>query len=131
MIATKRRAFKLMNIDKIRELKCFVLLPQKLQTKDNINEYITKVQQYLQSIIENAIPWAKPNMEAKPFWNKKCDEITKAIQAFRQEWSHTRDKDSWRAYMCSNNKKQKIIKKAKTFFFCIQISKAASSPKEM
>lgn len=48
-----------------------------LHTPANIDKYTESVQQFLQSIINQAVPWAKPSIYAKPFWMEACDKAIK------------------------------------------------------
>ena len=114
---TKRRAFKLLDIDKLKELERQALLPPTLQSVMEIDDYTSCVQEHLQKIIKVAVSWARPCIQAKPFWNDAYNQATKTIRTLRQVWFGTQNEDDWTAYMHFNDRKQKVIKKAKNLFY--------------
>lgn len=123
----KRRAYKLLDMDKLRQAaEQLISRPRIFNNHDDINTYTEQVQQYLQNIIEIAVPWARPALESKPFWNDECNTVTQTTRTLRRTWTRSRDLADWEAYMHSNDKKQKVINKAKKLYFRTQISKAAS-----
>ena len=123
----RRRAFKFLNMDKLQEAAQITPSSLELRSHDDIETYTESVQAYLQNIIEAAVPWARPTPESKPFWNEQCNNATRATRALGRIWTRSRNQADWETYMHSNDKKHKIIKKAKTLYFRAQISQVASS----
>ena len=126
--STKRRAWKLVDLEKLKEFEQYAPKPANPHTPIQIDEYIASIQKFLQQAIDAAVPWARPSQYAKPFWTDACNEATKNTRKLRRTWSSTRDPLDWSAYMKSNDKKQKIIQKAKRLNFCQEISKTTESP---
>ena len=107
--STKRKAWKLLDLEKLKKFKQYALKPANPHTSIQVNEYTTSIQKFLQQAIDAAVPWARPSQYAKPFWTDACNEAIKNTRKLRQTWSSTRNLLDWLAYMKSNNKKQKII----------------------
>ena len=124
----RRRAFKLLNMGKLREAEQIILPQLELHNHHDIEAYTESIQAYLQNIIETAVPWARPAPESKPFWNQECNNATRTTRALRRIWTRSREQTDWETYMHSNDKKHKIIKRAKMLYFRTQISQVASSP---
>lgn len=80
----KRRAFKLLNIDKLQEIEQNTPPQLELHSHSNIDAYTESIQAYLQNIINAAVPWARPALESKPFWNEECNYATKTTRALRR-----------------------------------------------
>ena len=124
----KRRAWKLLNMEKVREAESNAPPVTHPRSTAEIDQYAQKIQEFLQKIITASTPWARPSEYAKPFWNEECNRATRETRKLRRFWSSSRHLDDWKAYMKSNDKKQKIIQKAKTLSFPKEISKATESP---
>ena len=69
LLPVKRRAFKLLDMDKLREAERRAPRAPVLRTHNDIEEFTKTVQAFLKSVIEASVPWARPALEAKPFWN--------------------------------------------------------------
>ena len=124
----KRRAWKLLNMEKLREAESNAPPVIHPRSTAEIDQYAQTIQEFLQKIITASVPWARPSEYAKPFWNEECNRATRETRKLRRFWSSSRHLDDWKAYMKSNDKKQKIIQKAKTLSFRKEISKATESP---
>ena len=124
----KRRAWKLLNLEKLREAERHAPIPESPRTTAEIDAYTESIQNFLQNVINEAVPWAKSSEYAKPFWTEECSIATKATRKLRRIWSSTLDLTDWSNYMKSNDKKQKIIQKAKRTNFRQEISKATETP---
>lgn len=61
-----RRAFKLLDIEKLREVETTSLLPLLLMSVTEVDSCGTIAWKYLHNIIGSAVPWAKPYVETKP-----------------------------------------------------------------
>lgn len=96
VLVTKRRAFKLLHMDKVRKLEQTALLPPRLSNREDTYDHIEKIQTYLHTTMEAAIPWAKPSAESNPIRNKKCEETKSQVHPNRG-LSESRDKASWKA----------------------------------
>ena len=109
----KRRAWKLLNMEKLREAESNAPSVTHPRSAEEIDQYAQTIQEYLQKIIAASVPWARPSEYAKPFWNEECNRATRETRKLRHSWSSSRHLDDWKAYMKSNDKKQKIIQKQK------------------
>ena len=118
-------------MDKLQKTERRAPIASVLHMHDDIEEFIKTVQAFLKSVIEASVSWACPALEAKPFWNKKCGNATKATHTLWRTWTKSRKQSNWKAYMHSNDKKQKTIKKAENLYFRTQISNTASSLAEV
>ena len=63
----KRQTFKLVDMDKLQQLDKIAPPPRNLQNITEVDQYVKEIQDYLQRVIEAAVPWAKPSQEAKSF----------------------------------------------------------------
>ena len=124
----KRRAWKLLNLEKLREAEQHAPIPETPRTTAEIDAYMELIQKFLQNVINEAVPWAKSSEYAKPFWTEEYSIATKATRKLRRIWSSTLELTDWSNYMKSNDKKQKIIQKAKRTNFRQEISKTTETP---
>ena len=124
----KRRKWKLPNMEKLRKAQSNAPPVTHPCSTAEIDQYAQTIQEPPQKIITASVPWARPSEYAKPFWNEECNRATRETRKMRRFWSSSRHLDDWKAYMKSNDKKQKIIQKAKTLSFRKEISKAFESP---
>ena len=124
----KRRAWKLLNMEKLREAESNAPPVTHPRSAEEIDQYAQTIQEYLQKIIAASVPWARPSEYAKPFWNEECNRAIRETRKLRRSWSSSRHMDDWKAYMKSNDKKQKIIRKAKMLSFRKEISAVTESP---
>ena len=75
----KSRAWKLVNLEKLKRFEQYTPKPVSPHTLVQINEYTTSIQEFFQKAINVAVPWARPSQYAKPFWTNVCSEATKNI----------------------------------------------------
>jgi hypothetical protein len=113
----KRRAWKLLNIFKLKKVEKEALLLRLSQNEIEIDAYTQKIKYFLQRIIVEVVSWSTLSRYVKSFWNEKCDEITKKTRRLRRLWSTTHDQKDWTNYMGVNDRKQKIIQKVKKLNF--------------
>ena len=104
----KRRAWKLLNMEKLREAEQTAPHTSHPRSREEIDEYTHTIQKFLQRVIAASVPWAKQSAHAKPFWNPECNDATKQSRRLRRIWSATNLREDWIAYMKANDKKQKI-----------------------
>jgi hypothetical protein len=119
----KRRVWKLLNIFKLKKIEKETSASEQSQSSAETDDYIEKIQQFLQKIIDAIIFWAILSRYVKSFWNSDCDEITKKTRRLKRIWSTTRMQNDWKNYMQSNDRKQKIIQKVKKLNFRQKIEK--------
>ena len=124
----ERRAWKRVNMEKLREAEKRAPLPFSPRSPDEIEAYTITIQEFLREVINATVPWARPSKYAKPFWNDECSVITKETRRLRRAWTNSRDLSDWITYTKSNHRKQKIIQKAKRLSFRKEIEKATESP---
>ena len=75
----KRRAWKLLNMEKLREAEQTAPPTSHPRSREEIDEYTHAIQKFLQRVIAASVPWAKPSAHAKPFWNPELQRRHKAI----------------------------------------------------
>ena len=109
----KRRAWKLLNMEKLREAESNAPPVTHPRSTAEIDQYAQTIQELLQKIITASVPWARPSEYAKPFWNEECNRATRETRKLHRFWSSSRHLDDWKAYMKSNDKKQKDNPKSK------------------
>jgi hypothetical protein len=119
----KRRAWKLLDINKLRKIEKEIFFLRQSRSAAEVDVYIEKIQSFLQKIIDAIVSWTIFSRYVKFFWNKNCDEITKKTRRLRRIWFATDDQKNWKNYMQLNDRKQKIIQKVKRFNFCQKIKK--------
>jgi exonuclease III len=124
----RRRAWKLIDLEKVKEVAKNAPTLPKPTSAPEIDEYVEKVQKFLQKVMNEAVPWANPSRYAKSFWSKECDDAVKETRRLRRTWSATQDQHDWTRYMRANDRKQKIIQKAKRANFRQEIEKVAGTP---
>lgn len=83
------RAWKMMDMKKLKKVLKQAPVPQALQTIANINTEIEKIQSFLCKVVDETIPWAKPSDWAKLFWDRKCDSAIKETYKLQKHWSQT------------------------------------------
>jgi hypothetical protein len=119
----KKRVWKLLNMIKLRKTKKKVFLIRSSSNIIEIDEYVKKIQNFMQTMIEEFVSWAMFNRYAKSFWNKNCDEITKKTKRLRHICFATHKQHDWSNYMKSIDRKHKIINKIKRLNFREEIKK--------
>ena len=102
-----RKLWKSINVEKIKEMKKKISSIKNSNTKNQINESIKKLQNYLIEIINKTVSWAKTSSESKSFW----------FQKLRRKWTKNHLKENWQKYVKSNDRKKKTIKKVKQMKF--------------
>ena len=123
----ERRAWKLLNMEKLREAEKQAPPVTTPRSHAEIDAYTVSIQKFLQGVINAAVPWARPSKYAKPFWNDDCSVITKETRRLRRVWTNSRDLSDWITYTKSNHRNQKVIQKAKRLSFRKEIEKATES----
>lgn len=126
-VVPRRRAWKIIDMEKLKELLKSVPISTQPQTIADIDLAVENIQRFLCEIVNKTVPWAKSSDWAKPFWNTTCNTAVEKTQQLRKIWSNTRSLEDWQAYMRANDKKQKIIDKAKRLHYRQTISEAAAS----
>ena len=116
-IITRRRAWKLIDMNMAKSMARAHFVPYLLRTHVEIDEYTKRIQKYLQKIINAAVPWAKSSHQAKTVWNSECSEAMKQMRRLSRIWFNTQNLKDWRAYISSNDREKKIINKAKRLEF--------------
>jgi hypothetical protein len=84
---------------------------------------VNEIQKFLRSIVETIVSWTIFNRHVKSFWNEQCNATIKNTRKLRRLWSATRDSHDLTFYMKINDRKQKIIQKAKRANFRQKIEK--------
>lgn len=112
-----RQAWKMIDMEKLKNLLKQAPQPQYPQNIANINTAVKKVQDFLCHIVDQTVPWAKPSDWSKPFWSKECNTTMENTRRLWKIWSTTRHQEDWRIYMKANDQKQKIIDKAKRLHY--------------
>ena len=112
-----RKLWKSINVEKIREMKKKISSIKNSKTKNQINESIKKLQNYLIEIINKTVSWAKTSSESKSFWFRNCFEAIFEFRKLRRKWTKNHLKENWQEYVKSNDKKKKTIKKVKQMKF--------------
>jgi hypothetical protein len=128
-IIPPRRAWKSMNWERIRQEELHAPPPVLPRSVAEIDQQVTAIQLFLGRVIDAAVPWARPSEYAKPFWDDECSAITKEARRKRRIWSNDRARASWEEYAKINDKKHKIIQRAKTRHFRQAIGEATGTPK--
>ena len=123
----RRRAWKLLDMNKLREVERNAPTPRVVRGANEIDAYTADIQDYLKRIVQEAVPWAKPSPQAKSFWNRECEEATKETRRLRRIWTAERNLSDWKNYIRMNDKKQKIIGKARNLHFREQMAEVAAS----
>jgi hypothetical protein len=124
---SRRRAWKLLDMKKLKETEKKVFSIRSLEDVAEIDDYVREIQKFLRTIIDAFVSWAHFNRYAKSFSNSNCDEITKETRRLRRIWSTTHNSHDWTRYMKSNDRKQKIIQKVKRLNFRHEIEKVIDS----
>jgi hypothetical protein len=79
-----RRAWKLIDLEKVKEVAKNALTLSKSISALEIDEYVEKVQKFLQKVMNEAVFWANLSRYAKSFWSKKCDDAVKETRRLRR-----------------------------------------------
>lgn len=122
-----RRAWKMMDMEKLKEVLENAPLLQAPRSVAEIDVEVENVQAFLCTVIDCTVPWAKFSEWSKPFWNTECNAVMEQTRAFRKTWSRSRELKDWQAYMKANDRKQKVIAKAKRLHYWQVINKATAS----
>jgi hypothetical protein len=118
-----RRAWKLIDLNKIKKTMKHELTLQSSITIREIDFCVNEIQKFLRSIVEMIVSWAIFNRHVKSFWNKQCSAAIKNTRKLRRRWSASRDSHDLTFYMKINDRKQKIIQKTKRVNFREKIEK--------
>ena len=117
ILFSRKRAWKLIDMKKIRNEKWRASISSSLNIVKKIDAYTKKIQTFLNKMIDTAVSWAKSCMKTKSFWNSKCDRETKTTRRLRRVWSTSRNLNDWKTYLTFNDRKQKTIIKTKKLYF--------------
>jgi hypothetical protein len=118
-----RRAWKLINLNKIKKAMKLALTLQSSITIREIDFCVNEIQKFLRSVVEMIVSWATLNRHVKSFWNEQCSAAIKDTRKLRRRWSASRDSHDLTFYMKINDRKQKIIQKTKRVNFRQKIEK--------
>ena len=80
-------------------------------------------------VIDVSVPWAKPCQRAQSYWTPACNEATRTTRRLRRVYTASQASEDWTAYLKSNDKKQKIIQKAKKLDFRKVVARATNDPR--
>jgi hypothetical protein len=118
-----RRAWKLIDLNKIKKAMKHALTLQSSITVREIDFCVNKIQKFLRSIVEMIVSWAIFSRHVKSFWNEQYSAAIKDTRKLRRRWSASRDSHDLTLYMKINDRKQKIIQKTKRVNFRQKIEK--------
>ena len=96
------------------------------KTRQQIDESIKKLQEYLTKIIDKTILWAKISSESKLIWFQNCFQMIVTFRQYRRKWTKNHLNENWQEYVKINDKKKKTIKKVKQIKFRKNIAKIIS-----
>ena len=114
----KRKAWKLIDMKIIKDmLSNWNIEITQSNSIDEINDWVTKIQNLLSKIIDVAVFWAKTSLHVKSYWSQKCSNAISEIKRLCRMWSHNRDIENWQNYTKSCDRKKKIIHKVKRMKF--------------
>lgn len=131
MVKPRRKAWKLIDMDKLRAAQRGAPVIRYPTTKAEVDHQLKAVKAFLQGVIAVAVPWAKPSNYAKPFWSNACSEAVKEARACRRNWTATGLQEDWISYAKANAVKKKVIHKAKTCHFRQEITNATNTPQSL
>jgi hypothetical protein len=118
-----RRAWKLIDLNKIKKAMKHALTLQFSITIREIDFCVNEIQKFLRSVVEMIVSWAIFNRHVKSFWNEQCSVTIKNTRKLRRRWSASRNSHDLTLYMKINDRKQKIIQKTKRVNFRQKIEK--------
>ena len=98
-------------------MKKWVLSIKNSKTKEQINESIRELQEYLTKVIDKTISWAKSSSESKSFWSRNYFEAILEARRLRRKWTINHLNKDWQKYVKSNDRKKKTTKKIKQIKF--------------
>ena len=128
---TPRRAWKTAKPERVEEeaAKLAQLLPLRpLEKEDSIDEYVEELFQGIAGIVDAAVPWAKPPVRAKSFWNQDCDKATKEAKTLASYYRNNRDSRAEQEWHAGRKRRDKVLRKAKALHFRDGVHKASQSP---
>jgi hypothetical protein len=100
-----RRAWKLINLNKIKEAMKHALTLQSSITVREIDICVNEIQKFLRSIVETVVSWAILSRHVKSFWNDQCSAAIKDTRKLRRLWSASRDSHDLTLHMKMNDRK--------------------------
>ena len=86
-----RRSWKRMNKEAVQAGAVYLPKPPNLATPDEVNCYVNSIVQFVQQLIENTVPWAKPSSYAQPWWTMEVQEVVEEEQSLRQRTQTSQD----------------------------------------
>src|SRR6266487_4301601 len=123
---TKQRAWKKLDSNKLiqslRDSKVFNT-NQKLRTKEDLDQKVAQMHTAYLQAIDIAVPWSYPSQFAEPFWTPECTEVVYYTQQLRNTQPGSQE------YRNAVQSKRKIVRTAKTLFFCTKIHEATEDTK--
>lgn len=125
----RRRAWKLLDPEKVRTAEKSAPPQRNPTTRAEVDQQLKEIEAFLFRVIDAAVPWARPSVHAKPFWSPECAEATTRARSLRRAWSTSGDINDWVRYAKATATKKKIIHKAKTRHFREEMAKATNDPK--
>lgn len=80
----RRRAWKLLDMKKLRKMEGSAPAPSHPRNRQEIDECALALQKFLQRIVQAAVPWAKASPHAKSHWTTECSEVVKEVRSLRR-----------------------------------------------
>jgi hypothetical protein len=118
-----RKAWKLIDMNKVNETMKNASTLQVSISVLEISVYVIKIQNFLQTVVNAIVSWTIHSRHAKSFWNEECSIAIKITRKLRRQWSASRNQHDLTQYMKINDRKQKIIQKAKRVNFWQKMKK--------
>src|SRR3979411_1924013 len=119
--AWKKADFDLIATTTAQEL----LLPGELSTFGQIDMYSDYLVNFIQRLVDLAVPWARPSGFSVPWWTSEVAEAVRADREARHHWLDSGLAEDWTERLRTSRLKRTAIAKAQQRSFRKAIAEAA------
>ena len=89
----------------------------RLLSETDIDRTVEALTTAIYKAIDLSTPWARPSIQAKPWWTPECQRSVQETRILRNRFTRAQTEETWREYLDAKNRKGKTINRAKTKHF--------------
>lgn len=127
----RRRLWKAIDLDKLKQLECEAPGLTTLRDRYDIEAQAERIQSYLRWVMEDTVPISHGSPYGKSYWSQECSDSVATTRRLRRRWSTTRDEGDLHAYQEANNHKSNVIKRHKRQEFRTQMTALSDDPSSL
>jgi hypothetical protein len=99
----------------------------QLATQEIVEDYTEYLVRFVQTLIDDTVPWACRSLRATAWWNPQINQAVHLERQQKRQWLRTRSEEDWTLLRTLNNSKKKLIQEAKRATFRTKVYEASQS----